>query len=125
MYRSTIKLTPHLVRVAGFEPAIATWKAAVLTPKLHPQLAVLTGFEPATSSVTGKRALHTAPQDHLVTRMGFEPMYTRLKTWGLKPLVERALLCCYLIDLALPTGIEPVTLGRQPSMLPLHYGSIW
>jgi hypothetical protein len=27
--------------------------------------AVLTGFEPATFSLTGKRALHTAPQDHV------------------------------------------------------------
>ncbi|CAG6394773.1 hypothetical protein SCOCK_30006 [Actinacidiphila cocklensis] len=48
---------------AGVEPATYRFSGGRSYQLSYPAAAVLTGFEPAASTLTGWRALQTAPQD--------------------------------------------------------------
>src|SRR2546425_6886092 len=56
-------LRPKGVAGAGVEPATFRFSGGRSYQLSYPAEAVLTGFEPAASTLTGWRALQTAPQD--------------------------------------------------------------
>ncbi len=62
---------------AGVEPATYRFSGDRSYQLSYPAAAVLTGFEPAASTLTGWRALQTAPQDLALCESGLNHSHTR------------------------------------------------